>query len=63
MIEGPASIADQEQVGRGDLIDLYLPPEWDVIGFRRSVAIPFGIVMPGRGARTREGNVPLRLRD
>jgi hypothetical protein len=43
-----------EQAVRGDLIDLSLPPEWDVIGFKRPVAIPFGIVAPGVDAARRD---------
>ena len=51
----PAAVADQEQAGRGDLVDLPLPPERDAGSVRRTIAIPFGIVamLPGETTFTR----------
>src|SRR5271155_4025882 len=43
----PAVIANQEQAGRGDLVDLPLSPKRDTGGVGRAIAIPFGIVAPG----------------
>src|SRR5207248_6233255 len=43
----PAAVADQEQAGCGDFVDLPLPPERDAGSVRRTIAIPFGIVAPG----------------
>ena len=43
----PASIADQGQVGRGDLIDLSLPPEYDI-----DALIP---KLPSIATRSRKG--------
>src|SRR5580692_12439891 len=54
----PAAVADQEQAGRGDLVDLPLPPERDAGSVRRTVAIPFGIVAPGVDAARRDDIYP-----
>src|ERR1700738_1952851 len=53
-----ASSLDQEQAGRGDLVDLPLPPERDAGSVRRTVAIPFGIVAPGVDAARRDDIYP-----
>src|SRR4029077_17283039 len=54
----PAAVADQEQTGRGDLVDLPLSPERDAGSVRRAIAIPFGIVTPGVDAARRDDIYP-----
>jgi len=46
-------VTDQEQAGRGDLVDGALPPERDAGGVRQVAPIPFGIVAPGIDAAGR----------
>jgi hypothetical protein len=54
----PAAVADQEQAGRGDLVDLPSPPKRDAGSVRRTIAIPFGIVPPGVDAARRDDIYP-----
>src|SRR3984893_13890206 len=54
----PAAVADQEQAGRSDLVDLPLPPERDAGSVRRAIPIPFGIVTPGVDAAWRDDIYP-----
>ena len=42
----PAILADQEEAGRGDLVDLALPAERDAGGVRQATVILLGIVAP-----------------
>ena len=41
-----AILADQEEAGRGDLVDVALPAEGHAGGVRQPAMIPFGIVAP-----------------
>src|SRR4029079_19580155 len=49
-----AVVADQEQAGGGDLVDMPLPRERDAAGVRLVVAVPFGIVAPRVDAAGRD---------
>src|SRR6266567_976923 len=54
----PGAVADQEQAGRGDLIDLPLPPERDAGSVRRTIAYHSGLsrrvsMLPGETTFTR----------
>ena len=51
-------VGDGAYSGRGDLVDLPLPPERDAGSVRRTVAIPFGIVAPGVDAARRDDIYP-----
>src|SRR5215472_2011830 len=42
-----AIVADQEQAGRGDLVDMSLAAQRNAGGARDAALIPFGIVSPG----------------
>jgi len=41
-----AILADEEQAGRGDLVDAALPAERDAVGVRQAILIPLRMVAP-----------------
>src|SRR5260370_26657067 len=49
-----AIVADQEEAGRGDLVDLALAPQGDAGRAGRAALIPFGVVAPGIDAAGRD---------
>ena len=42
-----AVVADQEQAGRGDLVDMPLPAERDAGRIWHATVVPFGVIPPG----------------
>src|SRR5262245_15174538 len=49
-----AVVADQEQAGRRDLVDMSLPGERNAGGIRHAPLIPLGVVAPGIDAAGRD---------